>query len=151
MRDTSVDELVALARGMRDATSRVEANGPVLDTTGTGGDGFKTINFSTLAALLAAAAGVQVAKQNRPAISSLCGSTEFLAELGVAYDLPPEAAAACLREVGICFLYAPQYHPDVVNDGSGAGRTLPDLMTPIANPAGANYYLVGVADADLAA
>src|SRR5581483_9534328 len=147
----SVSDLVELVKKLRQTGPHVEAVGPVLDTTGTGGDGFKTINISTLAALVAAAAGVRVAKQNRPAISSDCGSTELLRELGVAYDLPPEAAAACLRETGICFLYAPQYHPDVVNDGSGAGRTLPDLMTPIANPAGANYYLVGVADADLAA
>src|SRR5713226_9021496 len=110
----SIDELAALARELRESTLHLDASGPVLDTTGTGGDGFKTINFSTLAALVAAAAGVQVAKQNRPAISSACGSTDFLREMGVAYDLPPDAAAACLRETGICFLFSPLYHPGLI-------------------------------------
>src|SRR5437016_3499780 len=110
----SASELAELARELREATLRVDASGPVLDTTGTGGDGFKTINISTLVAFVAAAAGVQVAKQNRPAISSHCGSTDLLQQLAVAYDLPPDAAAACLRETGICFLYQPRYHPGVI-------------------------------------
>jgi len=164
MKDDSVSELVALVRGMRDAAPRVEASGPVLDTTGTGGDGFKTINISTLAAFVAAAAGVQVAKQNRHAISSYCGSTDFLAELGVVYDLPPAAAADCLRQTGICFLYSPLYHPGVVQTGvaeppsmnvsrpggRNADRTVSDVLVPLANPAGAQHYLLGVADGELA-
>src|SRR5713226_3162537 len=123
----SIDELAALARELRESTLHLDASGPVLDTTGTGGDGFKTINFSTLAALVAAAAGVQVAKQNRPAISSYCGSADLLAELGVAYDLPPDAAAACLRQTGICFLYSPLYH-------SGVAQTSIPASPPLPNP-----------------
>ena len=159
----SASELAALARELREATLRVDTGGPVLDTTGTGGDGFKTINISTLVAFVAAAAGVQVAKQNRPAISSHCGSTDLLHQLGVAYDLPPEAAAACLRETGICFLYQPLYHPGVIESsdlvtqpmavpqpGSRPPRTPSDLLLPLANPAGAQHYLLGVADGELA-
>lgn len=174
MKDERSGELVALVRGMREAAPRVETSGPVLDTTGTGGDGFKTINISTLAALVAAAAGMQVAKQNRPAISSYCGSTDLLAELGVAYDLPPDAAAACLRQTGICFLYSPLYHASVIEPSAlslqrsdlqgadleraseiraqtGSGpRPLSDVLLPLANPAHAQHYLLGVADRELA-
>jgi anthranilate phosphoribosyltransferase len=163
MRDEGIGELVSLVRGLREAMPRVDTNGPVLDTTGTGGDGFKTINISTLVAVVAAAAGVQVAKQNRHAISSYCGSTDFLAELGVAYDLPPDAAADCLRQTGICFLYSPLYHRGVAHTGVGpppamtvprpgadAERTMSDLLLPLANPAGAQHFLLGVADGELA-
>ncbi len=165
MEGESIGELVALVLRMREAAPRVETSGPVLDTTGTGGDGFKTINISTLAALVAAATGVQVAKQNRPAISSYCGGADLLAELGVAYDLPPDAAAACLRQTGICFLYAPLYHPGVAQSGipasppsltlprKGGGdseRNISDLLLPLANPAHAQHYLLGVADGELA-
>jgi anthranilate phosphoribosyltransferase len=142
MKHESIDELAALARGLLDTAPLVETSGAALDTTGTGGDGFKTINISTLAALVAAAAGVQVAKQNRPAISSYCGSSDLLREMGVAYDLPPDAAAACLRETGICFLFSPIYHPGVL-DGSHP-------LIPVANPARAQHQVIGVADGALA-
>jgi anthranilate phosphoribosyltransferase len=164
MRERSIGELVTVVRGMREAAPRVEASGPVLDTTGTGGDGFKTINISTLAALVAAAAGVQVAKQTRHAISSFCGSADFLAGIGVAYDLTPDAAADCLRQTGICFLYSPLYHSGSVQTGvdtppsitassrwkPNLDRTLADVLIPLANPAGAQHYLLGVADGALA-
>ncbi|HEY3118645.1 MAG TPA: anthranilate phosphoribosyltransferase [Chloroflexota bacterium] len=156
----STSELVSLVQELRHSTPKVEASGPVLDTAGTGGDGAKTVNLSTLAAIVAAAAGVQVAKQNRPAISSYCGSTEVLHEFGVAYDLPPEAAASCLRETGICFLYQPLYHPGVIKSAklhtniftspARIERSTSDWLLPLVNPAGADHFMVGVADGEMA-
>src|SRR4051794_17095782 len=111
MKGETSDELAGLARVMRDAALLVKTTGPVLDTAGTGGDGKGTFNISTMAAIIAAAAGVQVAKHHNRAISSQCGSPALLEAMGVACALPPEAAAECLREAGICFLFAPGYPP----------------------------------------
>jgi anthranilate phosphoribosyltransferase len=139
----TADALVAAARHARDAMLPVEIDGPVLDTAGTGGDGAKTFNISTAVAMVAVAAGVRVAKQHNRAVSSQCGSTDLLAELGIVWDLSPEAAAACLRETGICFLHAPAYHPTIAD-------TQLHVLAPLANPAQAQHQLIGVADGDLA-
>jgi anthranilate phosphoribosyltransferase len=153
MAGETVEQLVTRTREMRGNTLRVEASGPVLDTAGTGGDGSKSINLSTLAALVAAAAGVQVAKQHNHAVTSECGSTELLEALGVAPDLPPDAAAECLRQTGICFLYAPRYHPSLAtaagSSGNGQGAEA-NVVVPLSNPAGAQHQVLGVADAELA-
>lgn len=150
----TVEELTALARLMRDAAPQVKLSGQVLDTAGTGGDGAKTFNVSTTVAIVAAAAGVQVAKQHNRAISSQCGSTELIEELGVVPDLSPEAAATCLDETGLCFLSAPLYHPAAASASAPrhetGARTLFNVLEPLVNPARPQHQLLGVADGDLA-
>ena len=150
----TADEIEAMVRVMRDAAVTVEADGSLLDTAGTGGDGTKSFNVSTVAAIIAAAAGVRVAKLHDRAVSSRCGSTELLDAFGVASDLPPDAAARCLRATGICFLSASRYFPAVghlVADRASDASALIRLLRLLANPAGAQHQLLGVADAHRAA
>jgi anthranilate phosphoribosyltransferase len=148
MKGETADELAGLARVMRAAALPVETSGSVLDTAGTGGDSAGTFNISTTAAIVAAAAGVQVAKHHNRAISSRCGSADLLEALGVVADLPPEGAAECIRETGIGFLFAPGYHPAMA---SAAGprreigvRTVFNVLGPLTNPARAQHQLLGV-------
>jgi len=148
----TADELTAMAQVMRDVTVTVEADGGVLDTAGTGGDGMKSLNISTVAAIVAAAAGVRVAKQHEHAVSSRCGSTDLLEALGVASDVPPDTAARCLRETDLCFLSASRYHPaafaHLVDESQASdARALMRLLTLLANPARAQHQILGVADA----
>jgi anthranilate phosphoribosyltransferase len=148
MKGETTDELTGLARVMRDAALRVETPGPVLDTAGTGGDGKGTFNISTMAALVAASAGVLVAKHHNRAISSRCGSADLLEALGVACDLPPKGAEECLRETGICFLFAPAYHPAMASAAAPRReigvRTAFNILGPLTNPARAQHQLMGV-------
>jgi anthranilate phosphoribosyltransferase len=120
----------------------------LVDTCGTGGDGAGTFNVSTAAALVAAAAGVTVAKHGNRSVSSRSGSADVLAALGVEIALPPEAAARALAEVGIAFLFAPLYHPamkEVMAVRRELGvRTLFNVLGPLTNPAGARRQLLGV-------
>jgi len=148
MKGETADELAGLARVMREAALPVETSGPLLDTAGTGGDSAGTFNISTTAAIVAAAARVQVAKHHNRAISSRCGSADLLEALGVACDLPPEGVAQCIRETGIGFLFAPGYHPAMA---SAAGprreigvRTVFNVLGPLTNPARAQHQLLGV-------
>lgn len=154
MKGETIDEMAGLARVMRDAALQVRVEGPLLDTAGTGGDGKGTFNISTMAALVAGAAGVRVAKHHNRAISSRCGSADLLEALGVACDLGPEAAAACIRETGVGFLFAPAYHPAMA---SAAGprreigvRTVFNILGPLTNPARAQHQLLGVPVPELA-
>jgi len=123
---------------------------PLLDTCGTGGDGQGTFNVSTAAALVAAAAGVRVAKHGNRSISSRCGSADVLEALGVAIDLPLERIPACLEEVGMVFLFAPRLHL-AMKHVMNARRTLKtktvfNLLGPLTNPLQASVQLVGVYD-----
>lgn len=154
MKGETVDEITGLARVMRDAALRVETDGPALDTCGTGGDASGTFNISTAAAIVAAAAGARVAKHGNRAVTSQSGSADLLAELGVATDLPPAAVGACIREIGIGFLFAPSYHPAMA---AAAGprreigvRTIFNVLGPLSNPARAEHQLLGVAVPELA-
>ncbi|MGD1101560.1 MAG: anthranilate phosphoribosyltransferase [Terriglobia bacterium] len=156
------DELVGFAEVMRAhaaetllaAGVRVESishREPLLDTCGTGGDGRGTFNVSTAAALVAAAAGVRVAKHGNRSISSRCGSADVLEALGVAIDLPLERIPACLGEVGIVFLFAPRLHL-AMKHVMNARRALKtksvfNLLGPLTNPLAATVQLVGVFDA----
>jgi anthranilate phosphoribosyltransferase len=148
MKGETNDELTGLARVMRDAALHVDVSGPLLDTAGTGGDSAGTFNISTTAAIVAAAAGVQVAKHHNRAISSRCGSADLLEALGVASDLPPEGAAQCIRETGIGFLFAPAYHPAMASAGAPRReigvRTVFNILGPLTNPARAQHQLLGV-------
>jgi anthranilate phosphoribosyltransferase len=124
--------------------------GPLLDTCGTGGDGLGTFNVSTATALVAAAAGVRVAKHGNRSISSQCGSADVLEALGVRIELPPERIGECLNIAGCVFLYAPQHHAATrhVMNARRAMRTKTvfNLLGPLTNPLGATVQLTGVFD-----
>ncbi len=148
LRGETIDEITGAVTAMRAKMLRVAAPPNAIDIVGTGGDGHGTYNVSTLAALIVAACGVPVAKHGNRAASSKSGSSDVLAALGVKLDLTPEAAAACLKEAGLCFMAAPTHHAAMrhiapVRSELGT-RTLFNLLGPLANPAGVKRQLVGV-------
>jgi anthranilate phosphoribosyltransferase len=121
---------------------------PLVDTSGTGGDASGTFNISTATAFITAGAGVRVAKHGNRSISSKCGSADVMEALGVNIQLTPERAAQCLREVGICFLYAPDLHSSMKQVQKVRRelrlRTMFNLLGPLTNPARASGQVVGV-------
>jgi len=125
-----------------------EERGQLVDVVGTGGGGPLTFNISSGAALVAAAAGAKVAKHGNRAVTSRCGSADVLESLGVPIELEPDVAAACLRETGFMFLFAPRYHPAMKVLGplrKALGfRTILNLCGPLTNPAGARAQVIGV-------
>lgn len=148
----TVDELVGFARTMRQMASpfRVNINGEtLLDTCGTGGDGADTFNISTVAAFVAAGAGVRVAKHGNRAVTSAqgCGSVDLLDSLGIAIPTSPDETAKSIREVGIGFLFAPAVHSAMKHAAPVREelrvRTAFNLLGPLTNPAGATAQLVG--------
>jgi len=156
-----VEELVGFAEvmrerareGLRAAGVDVEAlrrRGPLLDTCGTGGDEKGTFNVSTATALVAAAAGVRVAKHGNRSISSRCGSADVMEALGVKIDIPLERIPECLEKVGMVFLFAPRLHlamKHVMNARRALQtKTVFNLLGPLTNPLGASVQLVGVYD-----
>jgi anthranilate phosphoribosyltransferase len=121
--------------------------GPLLDTCGTGGDGASTFNISTIAAFVAAGAGVRVAKHGNRSISSRCGSADLLEALGIAVTLPPAESARAIREIGVGFFFAPNAHTAMkhaqpVRVALGI-RTVFNLLGPLTNPAIADAQLAG--------
>src|SRR5437764_1580882 len=144
------DEIAGLARTMRSLAARVECGrDDLVDTAGTGG-GRPTFNVSTTAALIAAGAGCAVAKHGNRSATSRCGSADLLEALGARIDLPPEAVADCIRDVGFGFMFAPVHHQAtrfvVPVRKELAVRTIFNFLGPLTNPAGATRQLVGVAD-----
>ncbi len=152
----SAEEIAGLARAARALATPIEVPDPgsLLDVVGTGGDGSRSFNISTISAIVAAACGARVAKHGNRAASSACGSADVLEELGVRIDLPPEGVASCIREVGIGFLFAPRFHPSfrfaAVPRRELGVRTVFNLLGPLCNPAGAGRYALGVPEPGLA-
>ena len=148
----TVTELAAAATVMRELSTKVPLTGVenLVDTCGTGGDGAHTFNVSTAAAFVAAAAGAKVAKHGGRSVSSKSGSADVLEALGVNVNLPPEAVAQAVREIGVGFMFAPNHHSAMkhaapVRRELGV-RTLFNLLGPMTNPAGAPNQVLGVFD-----
>ena len=148
MKGEAVEELVGAARAMRERATPIRTRRTgLLDTCGTGGDQLHTFNISTATALVAAAAGIPVAKHGNRSVSSCSGSADVLEALRVNLQLTPERVGACLDEVGIGFCFAPLLHGAMkhaapVRKQLGF-RTIFNLLGPLTNPAGAEYQLVG--------
>lgn len=147
----ALSEVVGAARAMRACAGRIQTDGRVMvDTCGTGGDGLKTVNISTIAALVVAGAGVAVAKHGNRSITSACGSADLLEALGVRIDAEPPVVERCLAETGFGFLFAPRFHPAMkrvapIRKELGV-PTIFNLLGPLTNPAGVKHQVVGVAD-----
>jgi anthranilate phosphoribosyltransferase len=148
MKGERVSELVGAARALRRAGLRVETSLPVVDTCGTGGDFQGTFNISTAAALIAAGAGVVVAKHGNRAMSGSVGGADVLEALGVRIELTPEEAVACLAQAGMAFLFAQAFHPAMRHAAAPRReigvRTIFNLLGPLSNPAGARRQVLGV-------
>ena len=172
MKGETVEEIVGFAEAIRAAATPLPispaasgaldlsgtgrdalAESSLVDTSGTGGDASGTFNISTATAFVTAGAGVRVAKHGNRSISSKCGSADVMEALGVNIQLTPERAAQCLREVGICFLYAPDLHSSMKQVQKVRRelrmRTMFNLLGPLTNPAHASGQVVGVYALDM--
>ncbi len=150
VRKPTIDEIVGAARAMRGAMTTIEANPYAMDLCGTGGDSAGTLNISTACAFVVSSCGVPVAKHGNRNVSSRSGAADCLEALGVKIDLGPIDASRCLREAGICFLFAQTYHPAMkhvarVRQALGY-RTIFNLLGPLSNPARVRRQLIGVYD-----
>ena len=153
LKGETIEEITASASGMRDHCIRLLHDVDALEIVGTGGDGANTFNISTAAAIIAAAAGVPVAKHGNRSASSKCGAADVLEALGVNINLEPEKSALLLKEIGICFLFAQNYHIAMKYVApirrELAIRTVFNILGPLTNPAGAKMELMGVYDSEL--
>ncbi|MGE0195981.1 MAG: anthranilate phosphoribosyltransferase, partial [Methylocystis sp.] len=152
LRGETIDEIIGAAEAMRAAMTGVEAPPGAIDIVGTGGDGAGTYNISTLAAIIAAAAGAIVAKHGGKAASSRSGASDVLGELGVKVGISPDAARASLRDAGICFMAATTHHPAMRHAAATRSelgvRTIFNLLGPLCNPARVELQTIGVFSRD---
>jgi anthranilate phosphoribosyltransferase len=144
----SVSELVGAAKGMRVMMTPIRTRQTsLLDTCGTGGDGGRTFNISTAAAIVAAAAGAPTAKHGNRKITSATGSADVLAALGVSIEAAREQVEHCLDTLGLCFCFAPMLHPAMKHVATVRRQlgvpTLFNYLGPLCNPAGAQYQVIG--------
>jgi len=153
LKGETTQEIAGMARVMREMALRVDVDGELVDTVGTGGDGKNTFNISTATAFVAAGAGLKVAKHGNRAASGSCGSADVLEALGVQIELSPVAVAQCINEVGVGFMFAPAFHPAMRHAGPVRReigiRTVFNILGPLTNPAGAQTQLLGVAFPEL--
>jgi anthranilate phosphoribosyltransferase len=148
VRGETVDEITGAVRAMRGKMLRVSTDPSAIDIVGTGGDNVGTWNVSTLAAIIAAACGVKVAKHGNRAASSKSGAADVLSALGVKVGLPPEHVARCIDDAGVGFMMAPTHHAAMRHVGPVrvelGTRTIFNLLGPLSNPAGVTRQVVGV-------
>jgi anthranilate phosphoribosyltransferase len=149
LKGETADEIAGAAEAMRAHVVPVTpTRDDLVDTAGTGGDGGRTFNISTAAALVAAAAGAGVAKHGNRSVSSQSGSADVLEQLGFNLELPPEAIARSIDELGFGFMFAPMHHPAMRHAAPVrrelATRTVFNVLGPLTNPAGARAQVVGV-------
>ena len=150
LKGETIDEITASAAGMRAHCIKLLHDMDVLEIVGTGGDGSNSFNISTTASLVIAAGGVPVAKHGNRAASSKSGAADVLEALGVKITIPPEKSQELLEKIGICFLFAQNYHIAMkyvapIRKELGI-RTVFNILGPLSNPAGANMELMGVYD-----
>ena len=148
VRGETVEEITGASQMLRSRMNRVEAPDGAVDIVGTGGDNHGTYNVSTCAALVAAGAGLKVAKHGNRSVSSISGASDVLAALGVKLDVPPAKVTQAIAKAGVGFMWAPMHHPAMkhwapVRAELGI-RTLFNLLGPISNPAGVKRQVVGV-------
>ena len=151
----TIGEITAAAQVMREFSTKVQVADTqhMVDIVGTGGEGSHTFNISTCSMFVVAAAGAKVSKHGGRSVSSKSGSADVLESLGVQINLPPDQIAACLKEVGIGFMFAPNHHPAMKNVAPVRKelgvRTIFNILGPLTNPAGAPNMLMGVFHPDL--
>ncbi|MFM1815959.1 MAG: Anthranilate phosphoribosyltransferase [Pseudomonadota bacterium] len=150
VRGETVEEITGAARLLRARMTTVDAPADAIDIVGTGGDGHGTYNVSTCASLVAAAAGLKIAKHGNRSVSSLSGASDVLNALGVKLDIPPAAITRCIEAAGVGFIWAPMHHASLkewapIRAELGV-RTIFNLLGPICNPAGVKRQVVGVFD-----
>jgi anthranilate phosphoribosyltransferase len=154
MKGETVEEVTGFALAMRERIQhRPAARQGLLDTCGTGGDGGRTFNISTAAAIVAAAGGAKVAKHGNRAVSGQSGSADVLEALRIRTHLPPQKVSQCLEQTGFAFFFAPHFHP-AMKHAIGPRReirirTVFNLLGPLTNPAGAEAQILGVYDSRL--
>lgn len=150
----TAEEMTGFVDAMAEAAVTVDVGEPVADSVGTGGDRSGTFNISTTAALIAAGAGVKIAKHGNRSASSLTGSADLLEALGFDLEMEPEQTVEMIQTVGFGFLYAPAYHPAMRHAGpvrrSLGLRTVFNFLGPLTNPAGAQFMAVGTSDPAMA-
>lgn len=149
-RAETTDEIAGCAAAMREHATKVEIGMEVFEIVGTGGDNAHSFNISTTSALVAAAAGMKVAKHGNRAASSLCGTADCLEALGVNISQSPEKCVELLKEVGMCFFFAQKYHASMKYVGAIRKelgfRTVFNILGPLTNPATPSMQLLGVYD-----
>ncbi|AZP17198.1 anthranilate phosphoribosyltransferase [Streptomyces aquilus] len=146
----TVEEITGLVRAMYEHANLIEVSGRTVDIVGTGGDGAKTVNISTMSSLVVAGTGAKVVKHGNRAASSASGSSDVLEKLGVNLDLTPKRVAEVAEEAGITFCFAIKFHPALRHAGAARGqlgiRTVFNALGPLTNPAKVKAQAVGVAD-----
>ena len=149
-RAETTEEIAGCAAAMRDHATKVDTGMDVLEIVGTGGDNAGSFNISTTTSIVAAAAGIKVAKHGNRAASSLCGTADCLEALGVNIDQTPEKCVELLKEVGMCFFFAQKYHTSMKYVGpirkELGFRTVFNILGPLTNPASPTMQLLGVYD-----
>ncbi|GMQ86596.1 MAG: anthranilate phosphoribosyltransferase [Acidimicrobiia bacterium] len=150
----TADEMTGFVDAMSETSLTVDVGEPVADSVGTGGDRSGTFNISTTAALIAAGAGVKVAKHGNRAASSNTGAADLLEGLGIDLEMSPERTGEMIRTVGFGFLFAPRYHPAMRHAGPARRtlgvRTVFNFLGPLTNPAGPRYLAVGTSAPEMA-
>ena len=151
MKGETAEEVAGMATVMRNKSLKLEIEGDVVDTCGTGGDGLSTFNISAASAFVVAGAGIKVAKHGNRAMSSNTGSADVLESLGININLPPHDVSECIKQTGFGFMFAQEHHP-AMKYASGPRRemaipTVFNILGPLTNPANAKRQVIGVSDA----